>query len=112
MVALGEDTKFTIFMTGHFVRADNEEGTIESHVDLESDSYVENSIVTEFIYLFDDDIRTSDDQFEEALFTMGVRKTRARVPYVAYSSGEEVEQVIGVQPGSGQGAQPGSGQGA
>ncbi|CAN1156880.1 hypothetical protein LINPERHAP2_LOCUS21199 [Linum perenne] len=91
MVALGEDTKFTIFITCHFVvdfRADNEEGTIESHVDLESDSYVENSIVTEFIYLFDDDIRTSDDQFEEALFTMGVRKTRARVPYVAYSSGE------------------------
>ncbi|CAN1121164.1 hypothetical protein LINPERHAP2_LOCUS617 [Linum perenne] len=100
-----------MFMTGHFIvdfGADNEEGTIGGHVDLDSDSSAENSVQPKFNHLFDVHIVSSDDEFEEALFTMSVRKTRGRVAYMAYSSGEEVEQIRDVRPASLPGPQPSS----
>ncbi|CAN1749207.1 hypothetical protein LINPERHAP1_LOCUS3624 [Linum perenne] len=98
-------------MTGHFIvdfGPENEEGTIGAHVGLDLDSSAENTVRLEFNHLFDVHILTSDDEFEEALLTTGVRKTRGRVEYMAYSSGEEVEQMKDVRPASGLGPQPSS----
>ncbi|CAN1185210.1 hypothetical protein LINPERHAP2_LOCUS37420 [Linum perenne] len=97
MSAVGDGLSVTIFMTGHYVAdygADNEEGPIGSNTNSDPDSPIDNSVAPEFIHLIDDDIRTSDDEFAEALFSMGVRKTRNKVAYMEYSSGEEVDQLL------------------
>ncbi|CAN1140300.1 hypothetical protein LINPERHAP2_LOCUS11789 [Linum perenne] len=93
MSAVGEGLTITIFMTEHFL-ADKEEGPIGSTMSLDPDSPIDNSVALEFIHLIDDDIRTSDDEFAEALFSMGVRKTMNTVAYMAYSSREEVDQLL------------------
>ncbi|CAN1163320.1 hypothetical protein LINPERHAP2_LOCUS24970 [Linum perenne] len=100
VLVVGTDLRITIFMTGHYgvdYGADNEEGTIRSHVNLEVESPLENSVVPEFIRLYDEDIRTSDDELEEALFTMGNRRTGKMVAYMVYFSGEEVEHFISLK---------------
>ncbi|CAN1782361.1 hypothetical protein LINPERHAP1_LOCUS15779 [Linum perenne] len=102
--AIASDLKITIFMTGFSINeygADNEDGTmgdIEDGANGDNDPYdvhtpPENSVVgPEFTHLLGDELRTTDDEFEDALFTIGVRRTKRRVAYMAYSSGEEVEQ--------------------
>ncbi|CAN1126163.1 hypothetical protein LINPERHAP2_LOCUS3272 [Linum perenne] len=57
------------------------------------DSLTADSVAQKFIHLVDDDSRTTDDKFEEALYHMGIRSTRRRVAYMGYSSGEEVEKL-------------------
>ncbi|CAN1168273.1 hypothetical protein LINPERHAP2_LOCUS27726 [Linum perenne] len=97
MSAVGDGLSITIFMTWHYLAdygADNEEGPIGSNTNSDPDSPIDNSVAPEFIHLIDDDIRTSYDEFAEALFSMGVRKTRNRVAYMEYSSGEEVDQLL------------------
>ncbi|CAN1278997.1 hypothetical protein LINPERPRIM_LOCUS16832 [Linum perenne] len=80
--------------------ADNEDGTIGDKEDdpvgdpFEAHTPPENSVGLEFTHLLDDDLRTTDDEFEDALFTIGVRMTKRRVAYMTYSSGEEVEQFV------------------
>ncbi|CAN1760025.1 hypothetical protein LINPERHAP1_LOCUS7364 [Linum perenne] len=95
--------KLTIFMTEFSVYeygADNEDGTIGDKEDdpvgdpFEAHTPPENSVGLEFTHLLDDDLRTTDDEFEDALFTIGVRMTKRRVAYMTYSSGEEVEQFV------------------
>ncbi|CAN1184921.1 hypothetical protein LINPERHAP2_LOCUS37248 [Linum perenne] len=87
----------TLYFEGKFDHdygADNEDLYIgrneeEPHLD----SLTADSVAPEFIHLVDDDARTTDDEFEEALYHLGVRRTRRRVVFMDYSSGEEVEQL-------------------
>ncbi|CAN1122801.1 hypothetical protein LINPERHAP2_LOCUS1526 [Linum perenne] len=87
----------TIYFEGKFDHdygADNEDlyvGRNEENPHL--DSMTANSVTPEFVHLVDEDNRTTDDEFEEALYHMGIRRTRRRVAYMDYSSGEEVEQL-------------------
>ncbi|CAN1848533.1 hypothetical protein LINPERHAP1_LOCUS38969 [Linum perenne] len=93
--AIGTDLKLAIYMQGISVfefGADNEEGTIGGPRREEHNSANENSVVAEFSHLVDVDIHTTDDEFEDALYTIGVRRTRRRVEYMAYSSDDETEQ--------------------
>ncbi|CAN1163096.1 hypothetical protein LINPERHAP2_LOCUS24850 [Linum perenne] len=87
----------TLYYEGKFDHdygADNEDVYVgrneeEPHLD----SLTADSVAPEFIHLVDDDARTTDDEFAEALYHMGIRRTRRRVAYMDYSSGEEVEQL-------------------
>ncbi|CAN1761906.1 hypothetical protein LINPERHAP1_LOCUS8103 [Linum perenne] len=97
LAATGNGSALTLFMTGYCgpdYGADNEDGVIGSAIEPEWDSPPENFVGQEFLHLLGDDLRITDDEFEDALCTMGVRRTRKRVAYLAYSSDEEVEEVF------------------
>ncbi|CAN1269704.1 hypothetical protein LINPERPRIM_LOCUS13678 [Linum perenne] len=95
LASVGDDLTMTLFMTGYCGPddgPDNEGGTIGSPVQDDIFSKPENPIGHEFMHLVDDELRTSDDEFEDALFTMGIRTTRNKVAYMDFSSGDDVEQ--------------------
>ncbi|CAN1135063.1 hypothetical protein LINPERPRIM_LOCUS15748 [Linum perenne] len=100
VAATGNGSTMTLFMTGYSgpdYGADNEDGIIGSAIEPEWDSTPENSVGQEFSHLIGDVLRTTDDEFQDALCTLWVRRTGKRVAYLAYSSDEEVEQGIGPQ---------------
>ncbi|CAN1779294.1 hypothetical protein LINPERHAP1_LOCUS14697 [Linum perenne] len=87
----------TIYFEGKFDHdygADNEDLYVgRNEEDPHLDSMTADSVAPEFVHLVDDDNRTTDDEFEEALYHMGIHRTRRRVAYMDYSSGEEDEEV-------------------
>ncbi|CAN1216964.1 hypothetical protein LINPERPRIM_LOCUS851 [Linum perenne] len=87
----------TIYFEGKFDHdygADNEDLYVgRNEEDPHLDSMTDDSVAPEFVHLVDEDNRTTDVEFEEALYHMGIRRTRRRVAYMDYSSGEEVEQL-------------------
>ncbi|CAN1764555.1 hypothetical protein LINPERHAP1_LOCUS9309 [Linum perenne] len=84
LTSVGNDLELTLFMTGYLgldYGADNEDGTIGSQVQPCFDSPPENLVGPEFSHLVDNDLRTTNDEFEDTLFMMGVRRTGKRVAF-------------------------------
>ncbi|CAN1812972.1 hypothetical protein LINPERHAP1_LOCUS26705, partial [Linum perenne] len=94
----------TIYFEGKFDHdygVDNEDLYVgRNEEDPHLDSMTADSVAPEFVHLEDEDNRTTDDEFEETLYHMGIRRTRRRVAYMDYSSGEEsygVLALVGMQ---------------
>ncbi|CAN0925195.1 hypothetical protein LINGRAHAP2_LOCUS34619 [Linum grandiflorum] len=100
ILATGSDMQIRIYIEGVSGEggADNQQGTMGLGSDSSERggprSPVDNSVGPEFIHLYDESIRTTDDEFEAALHNMGVRRTKRTFAYMQYSSGEEVDQII------------------
>ncbi|CAN0903222.1 hypothetical protein LINGRAHAP2_LOCUS22441 [Linum grandiflorum] len=98
ILAAGSDMQIRIYFEGVNGEggADNQQGTMglgsESSKRGGPRSPVDNSVGPEFIHLFDESMRTTNDEFEAALHNMGVRRTKRTVAYMQYSSDEEAQQ--------------------